>query len=184
MWRVLFLTCAMAFVAVGQVGAQRVESQPRQILVIDSDQLFSQSLFGQRAARDLELEGRDLAAENRSIEGTLAQEEQELTQQRSTMEAEAFRALADAFDQKVQDTRAQQLNKTKALNSEIDTQRVTFLNAAAPILQDLLREAGASVLLERRNVVLSMSAADITAIAIARIDSVLGNGSQPATSGD
>ena len=101
------------------------------------------------------------------------------------MNAENFRVLADAFDEKVQGTRTEQLNKTKALNSQIDTQRVTFLNAAAPILQNLMREAGASVLMERRSVVLSMAAADITAAAIARIDSVLGNGSQPSeTSGD
>ena len=184
MWRALLLTCAMAFGATAQVSAQQTDTQPNQILIIDTDQLFNQSQFGQRAARDLELEGRVLASENRRIEGVLALEEQELTQQRATMTAEDFRILADAFDQKVQETRAQQLNKTKALNIQIDTQRVTFLNAAAPILQDLMLETGALVLLERRTVVLSMAAADITAAAIAQIDSVLGNGSQSATSGD
>ena len=184
MWRALLLTCAMAFGATAQVSAQQTDTQPNQILIIDTDQLFNQSQFGQRAARDLELERRVLASENRRIEGVLALEEQELTQQRATMTAEEFRVLADAFDQKVQETRAQQLNKTKALNIQIDTQRVTFLNAAAPILQDLMLETGALVLLERRTVVLSMAVADITAAAIAQIDSVLGNGSQSATSGD
>jgi Skp family chaperone for outer membrane proteins len=184
MWRALLLTCAMAFGATAQVSAQQTDTQPNQILIIDTDQLFNQSQFGQRVARELELEGRVLASENRSIEGALALEEQELTQQRATMTAKDFRVLADAFDQKVQETRAQQLNKTKALNIQIDTQRVTFLNAAAPILQDLMLETGALVLLERRTVVLSMAAADITAAAIAQIDSVLGNGSQSATSGD
>jgi Skp family chaperone for outer membrane proteins len=184
MWRALLLTCAMAFGATAQVSAQQTEIQPSQILVIDTDQLFNQSQFGQRVARELELEGRVLASENRSIEGALALEEQELTQQRATMTAKDFRVLADAFDQKVQETRAQQLNKTKALNIQIDTQRVTFLNAAAPILHDLMLETGVLVLLERRTVVLPMAAADITAAAIAQIDSVLGNGSQSATSGD
>ena len=45
-------------------------------------------------------------------------------------------------------------------------------------------EVGATVLLERRNAVLSTTTADITAIAIAQIDGVLGDGSQPATSVD
>lgn len=184
MWRALLLTCVMTFGVVIQVSAQQTEAQPSQILVIDTDQLFNQSQFGQRVARELELEGRQLEIEFRSIEGALEQEEKELTQQRATMEAEEFRILADAFDQKVQDIRAQQLDRTKAYNSQIDTHRVTFLNAAAPILQDLMRDAGASVLLERRNVVLSMAVADITATAIAQIDNVLGNGSQPATTGD
>lgn len=185
MWRALILTCVLAFGANSQVYAQQADTQPSQILIIDTEQLFKLSQFGQRVAQELELEGRDLASENRLIEGALAKEEKELTQQRATMDAENFRVLADAFDEKVQGTRTEQLNKTKALNSKIDTQRVTFLNAAAPILQDLMRDAGASVLMERRSVVLSMAAVDITAAAIARIDSVLGNGSQPSeTSGD
>ena len=188
MWRAILLTCAMALGATAQVNAQQNEIQPtqipNQILVIDTDQLFNQSQFGQRVARELEFEGRVLASENRNIETALALEEKELTRQRADMDAEEFRVLADAFDQKVQYTREQQLNKNKALSSQIDTQRITFLNAAAPILQDLMRDAGAIVLLERRNVVLSMAAADITAAAITQIDSVLGNGSQPATTGD
>jgi Skp family chaperone for outer membrane proteins len=184
MWRALLLTCVMTFGVVMQVSAQQAEIQPSQILVIDTDQLFNQSQFGQRVARELELEGGQLETEFRSIEKALEQEEKELTQLRATMNAEEFRILADAFDQKVQDTRAEQLSRTKAYNSQIDVDRVTFLNAAAPILQELMQEAGASVLLERRTVVLSMAVADITAAAVAQIDSVLGNGSQPATTGD
>lgn len=168
----------------GQVNAQQSAVSQNQVLIIDTDQLFSQSQFGERVARELEMRGREIASENRRIEGELTQEEQDLTGQRALMQAEAFRALADEFDEKVQSTREQQLNKTKALNSQLETQRITFLNAAAPILRDLMRDANASVLLERRNVVLSAGAIDITASAIAQIDLVLGDGAQPATSGD
>ena len=100
------------------------------------------------------------------------------------MNAEKFRDLANEFDLKVQVTRDEQLSKAKSLSTQIETQRTTFLNAAAPILQALMLNVGASVLIERRNVVLSTNLADITAIAIAQIDAVLGDGSQPATSVD
>jgi Skp family chaperone for outer membrane proteins len=186
MWRAIILACAVALGATVQANAQTTQ-QPaaNQILVIDSEQLFNQSQFGRRVALDLETQGRVLAEENRRIEAELAEEEQELTQQRASLEPEEFRVLADAFDQKVQETRKKQLDKTKALNTEIDTQRLTFLNAAAPILQDLMREAGAAVLLERRNVVLSVASSDITLAAITRIDSVLGIRTRPPeTSGE
>ena len=75
MWRALILTCVLAFVANSQVYAQQVNSQPSQILIIDTDQLFKLSQFGQRVAQELELEGRVLASENRLIEGALAKEE-------------------------------------------------------------------------------------------------------------
>ena len=186
MWRTLILACALALGPTVQANAQATQlSISNNVLVIDSEQLFNQSLFGRRAALDVESEGRILAEENRRIESELADEEQELTLKRASMEPEAFRDLANAFDLKVQETRKQQLDKTRALNSKIDTQRLTFLNAAAPILEDLMREAGATVLLERRSVVLSAENADITAAAIARIDSVLGVETQsPETSGE
>lgn len=184
MWRALVLACMMVFSAITHAGAQQSENQPNQILVIDTDLLFNQSQFGQTLVRNVELEGRELATENRGIESELAEEEELLTELRATMEAAEFRVLADTFDQKVQATREQQLNKSKALSSKIDRQRVTFLNAAAPVLQALMREAGALVLLERRNVILSAATVDITTAAVAQIDSVLGDGTQPTISGD
>ena len=87
MWRALILTCVLAFGANLQVYAQQAISQPSQILIIDTDQLFKLSQFGQRVAQELELEGRVLASENRLIEGALAKEEKELTQQRAKMDA-------------------------------------------------------------------------------------------------
>ena len=184
MLRAFFLISAMAFGAVGPVSGQEVDFAAGRTLVIDTVQLFNQSKFGIRAARLLEAADTQLAAENKSKVFALAEEEKQLTALRATMNAEKFRDLADEFDLKVQVTREEQLSKAKSLSTQIETQRTTFLNAAAPILQALMLNVGASVLIERRNVVLSTNLADITAIAIAQIDAVLGDGSQPATSVD
>jgi hypothetical protein len=184
MLRAFFLICAMAFGAVGPVSGQEVDFAAGRTLVIDTMQLFNQSKFGIRAARLLEAADTQLAAENKSKVFALAEEEKQLTALRATMNAEKFRDLADEFDLKVQVTREEQLSKVKSLSTQIETQRTTFLNAAAPILQALMLNVGASVLIERRNVVLSTNLADITAIAISQIDAVLGDGSQLATSVD
>ncbi len=170
------LLVAMTLTVPG-IAAAQVQSP---ILTVDSERLYQASAFGKRAARELEERTNVLQAENRRIEAALAEEERALTDQRPTLTPEAFRALADAFDEKVQATRQRQDAKSRALTQQLEEDRIAFLNAAVPVLQTLMREAGAAVVLERRGVFLSATAIDITDDAIARIDAVIGDGSAEA----
>lgn len=147
------------------------------ILTIQPDRLFSESAFGQRVTRELEAEGAVLTAENRRIEAELRAEEQDLTQRRPSMEPEAFRALADAFDKKVQETRRTQDQKLREINQMGETARREFFVASLPILQGIMRDSGAGAILDNSSVFLSSEAADVTDLAITRIDAVLGDGS-------
>lgn len=140
------------------------------ILTIDSDMLYSESLYGKEATREIEALGAELAAENRRIEEELIEEERALTEQRADMDPLEFRAKADAFDKKVQDIRREQDAKTRELNRLLEERQVAFLNAAAPVLEQLMREAGAAVILERRSIFLSANAIDITQTAIGRLN--------------
>ncbi|WP_435659451.1 OmpH family outer membrane protein [Leisingera caerulea] len=146
------------------------------ILTIQPERLFSESAFGKRVEREMEAEGAVLTAENRRIEAELRREELELTERRSEMEPQAFRALADAFDQKVQDTRRRQEQKLREINQMGEEARREFISASLPVLQQILRETGAGAILDHASVFLSADAADITSLAIARIDAVLGDG--------
>ncbi|MCR8827290.1 OmpH family outer membrane protein [Pseudosulfitobacter koreensis] len=159
-----------------QPGPQQRGVVQSPILTVDTDRLYSQSAFGLRVAREIEERGAALATENRSIEAELAAEEQELTDRRKTMEPDAFRVLADAFDEKVQQTRRAQEAKGRELSQLLEKEQITFLNAAAPVLETLMRESNAAVILERSNVFLSANAIDITEAAITRIDTALGDG--------
>lgn len=140
--------------------------------------MFWDSAFGKRVAAETEARQAKLAAENRQIEAELAEEEEALTEQRATLEPAAFRALADAFDTKVQDTRAAQDTKLRAINEEVETAREAFLASAGPVLEQLMREAGAAVIIERRFVFVSVSAVEITEEAILRINDSLGDGEE------
>lgn len=152
------------------------------ILTIDSELLFEQSNYGRRTIEEIEALGARLATENRQIEDSLTREEKELTELRPTMDPAAFRALADAFDAKVQETRRRQEAKSRELNDSLEDRRVVFLNAAAPVLEQLMRDAGAAVVLEGRSVFISSNAVDITQIAIERLNLVLKDTGPPATS--
>jgi len=157
------------------------------VLTIDTERLFADSLFGRRVADDYRAATEALAAENRRIEAELTAEEQALTDRRPAMDPDAFRAEADAFDARVQAIRGEQDAKERALQDRLTAGRDAFLAAAAPVLGDLMRGAGASVILDRRSVFLALGAVDVTEEAIATIDAAIGTGEeegQPDEAGD
>ncbi|WP_146345344.1 OmpH family outer membrane protein [Phaeobacter marinintestinus] len=172
----LALILLTAFAATTSGVAQQLGVPNSAILTLESDRLFSRSAFGQRVATEIEADSAVLAAENRRIEAELSTEEQDLTDRRVEMEPEAFRALADAFDQKVQTNRQTQDAKARALNQRGEQARIEFLRAARPILETMMREAGASMIMERSSVFLSSNSTDITDLAIVRIDTMIGDG--------
>ncbi|WP_170606862.1 OmpH family outer membrane protein [Ruegeria arenilitoris] len=169
--------CILMTLAVVQPAfAQQLGLPQSGILTISSDRLFSESEFGKRVFQEIETEGAALAAENERIVEELSKEEKDLTEQRATLTAEEFRPLAEAFDEKVQSHREGQRAKLDALARRSEEARSTFTKLAEPILIGLLRDAGASMILERSYVFLSSDALDITDAAIDRIDTVIGDG--------
>lgn len=149
------------------------------ILTLDVDRLLAGTRYGRRLGEDLNRRREELAAENRRIEAELTAEEQSLTERRPTMEVEAFRAEAEAFDAKVQRIRSEQDAKEQALSDSVEQGRTEFLNAAQPVLAGLMIDSGAAVILQRRDVFLSASLVDITDEAIAAVDAQLGEGDGP-----
>lgn len=143
------------------------------VLTIDSERIFVESDFGRRVAEQIEAQSTALATENRQIEAALETEERELTEKRAELSPEDFRELANAFDEKVQEIRRAQADKGRAINTMLEDQREVFLNAAAPVLERLMRDAGAAVILERRSVFVSANAIDITDDAIALLNTTL-----------
>jgi Skp family chaperone for outer membrane proteins len=178
----LLLGCWGFLVSPGH--AQQLGTVRSPILTIESERLFAESAFGRRVAREIEAESAVLAAENRRIEAELTAEEKDLTERRPDMEAAAFRALADAFDEKVQSIRRTQDGKARVLAQRRDADRVVFLQTAAPVLELVMRDAGAGVILERASVFLSANATDVTDLAIERINAALGDGSATQTDSD
>jgi Skp family chaperone for outer membrane proteins len=184
-WRGIFLglTLALGLVAGGiWPGAALAQSLGRvvsPILTIDRDRLFTGSRYGQRVNRELEAASTAMAAETRKIEAGLEEEERTLTAQRATLAPDAFRALANAFDEKVQALRADRDATETNLRSQIEAAQLQFFEQVGPVLGAMLRERGAVMILDRRVILLTAADVDITDAAIARIDAVLGDGAAP-----
>ncbi|MGQ0565086.1 MAG: OmpH family outer membrane protein [Gemmobacter sp.] len=150
---------------------------PPPVLVINQDAMFEQSAFGRGAQARLEAASSALVAENREIEGALEAEERALTARRATLPPAEFRALAEAFNVKVEGIRKAQDTKSRSITRARDEDRQRFFAAAAPVLAEILRERRAVVVLDQSQVVLSLDRIDITAEAIARLDARIGSGS-------
>lgn len=148
------------------------------ILTIEIDRLYAESAYGQRVSESLEAEGAEITAQNRVIEADLIAEEKSLTETRAKVSPSEFRALADAFDEKVQNLRREQDAKARALGAQSDEHRRQFLALAEPVLAGLMQDAGAAVILDKRQVFLSAGVIDVTDTAIARIDQLIGDGAE------
>ncbi len=143
---------------------------PSPILTLDQEALFNGSRVAERIAAEIERQSAELSQENRRIEAELTAEELDLTEKRASMDPDAFRALADAFDEKVQAIRDEQDAKARELQRLSESERQNFLRRITPILGELVRERGAVVVLDRRTVFLSAESIDITREAIDRIN--------------
>lgn len=146
------------------------------VLLLRQDALFEQSAYGQASLARIEAANAALLAENRQIEAALEAEERDLTARRSMLPAAEFRALAEAFDAKVEGIRNAQEGKGRAISRSRDEDRQRFFSAVLPILAQIMRESGAAVILDDDAVILSFDRVDITAIAVARVDAAIGTG--------
>lgn len=157
-------------------GAQQPNNP--QILIIDSERLYFETLYGRRLARDLAEQAAEVQAENDQIVETLTQEERSLTLRRPSMTPEEFRAEADAFDEKVQEVRRARDAKNSELQTASAAARAEFEERVQGVIVDVMLERGALMVMDQRSVILSVRAANITDDLIVRIDAALGDGTR------
>lgn len=177
---------AVAFAALACLGISGLAGTPAtsqslgvvqsDILVLDPDRLFSQTRFGKRLNAQY-LEQRDeLIARNRRLETELESEEKALADLRTETTPEEFRALADAFDSKVQEIRRESDRAVRELERNRESAPVLFMRTVEPVLIEIMQEADGAIVLDIRSVLLRSNQVDITDLAIARIDQKIGDG--------
>lgn len=150
------------------------ELQSAALLTIDLDRLFVQSDFGRNAESGYNAARRDLAEENTRIAEQLRREELALAIARPDMEPADFQSEADAFDAKAQSLRQAQDAKEQAIEADFQAAREAFLSEVEPLLRELMEQAGAVAILDRRAVLLPSANIDITDRAILLINQRLG----------
>ncbi len=176
---VLMLTVTVTLTMPTVGSAQQAENR---IFTLSQDRLFTQSEFGQRMRREIKTRSTAIAIENRKIESELKVEEQTLTEQRASLVPAEFRVLADAFDKKVEAIRTEQAQKSLALNSFAETEQKRFFKLAFPVLIALVDELSAVAILDERSTIIASDKMNITALALARVNTAIGDGSKTTPS--
>lgn len=141
-----------------------------EILTVDTDFIFANSLYGVQIEQEFSAAAKVLITENGEIEARLTAEEKALTQERASLSLEDFRARAQAFDTHVQTLRDAQQVKETEVQAIRTTGRKAFQEVITPILAQIARDRGASVMFERQQVFLSAESIDITLIALDRVN--------------
>jgi len=161
--------------ALACLGPSLAQEQPlvSPILTLDQERLFEGSGVAARVSAEVAKRSRELAQENARIVEELGAEEVALTEQRADLEPDVFRAMADAFDEKVQRLRAEQDAKEVALQRLRDQEQQNFIRQITPVIAAIVRERGALIVIDRRAAILSADAIDVTDEAIARVKAAL-----------
>ena len=146
------------------------------LLALDSERLFSGSAFGKTVIARQEEDSRALIDENRRIEAALETEEKDLTTRRATMTRQEFTPLSEAFNQKVEGIRKAQEAKSRELSRRFEEDRQRFLEAARPVLGEVMVARGAVAVIDNRAVIVGFDNIDITDEAIARLDAAFAEG--------
>lgn len=139
-------------------------------LFINQERLLTDSQAGKAILAEEDRQRDVLRSEARALDRSFEQEERNLTEQRSTLPAEEFRALSDGFDARVVQARRDQDNRASQLAQEFDQRRRQFYAQVAPVLVQLMDRYGARAIFDEASVLLADQSLNITQAVIAEID--------------
>ncbi len=173
----LWLSISIPSVPVAQennVGETNVSS----VLTIDISRIARETKYGRRVFKDFENARSELIKNNTIIQNNLEAEEQSLVELRKTLPADEFRKLAVEFDERANSIRKERAELENTLFEMRDENINELLKLSVPILQEIMLSNNATIIVDRRNVVLSNPMIDITEKAIGLINNYLGDGTK------
>lgn len=172
------LAAAVACGAGGSVSAQTTAPEATEaqsgarsgILIFDRDKALRESLPARRIA-DAEREARAaLREELDQLRLDLEKEEAEITVLRESGPRDVFEERVRAFDRQVREARVESQRRGEAHQTRFTEARRRLAAALQPLLQEMLAEMGASIVVDARNVVAARPGSDLTAEIIRRVD--------------
>jgi outer membrane protein len=145
------------------------------ILVVDRQAILRLSRVGQDIVRQVNALTTSAESQFKAEKDSLQKEEQTLAQQGAILapdvraqKQKAFEGKVAAFQKKVQD-------RQSMIQGGVMNARRQVEAALGPILQGILAERGANILLDRQEVVLATVDIDVTKLTIQRLDQKLPN---------
>jgi len=167
------LKLALAALALSVTPALADPPQPK-IVVLDRAAILQFSKVGQDIAKQMQAYANQAKADLQSQGRALQAEGQALQQQVAILAPDVKQKRLDAFRAKEQSLQGAAQRKDDQLKAGFAQARQTMEQTLGPILQQLVKERGANLVLDKQAVVFSNSAGfDITGEAINRLNQKL-----------
>lgn len=171
-WRRDGARCALVLgLALALLGPIPVPAQPSTpILVLSRDQVLHESRAGKALAAAEERLTRAFQERVDAAKKQFEAEEAELARLRGTLPEAEFEQRTAAFDRKVRATRRESQRRAAELQTIFRKEREKLNRALVPILIAVLKDHGADIVLDSREILVARPGADITAEVIERFD--------------
>ncbi|MDE2466942.1 MAG: OmpH family outer membrane protein [Alphaproteobacteria bacterium] len=143
------------------------------ILVIDRAAILSQSKVGQDIARQVRAYTEAAEKEFKGESDALKRERTQLEQQAAILSADAKKQKLAAFQKQAEAFQAKVQHRQELIQGGVIKARQQVEQALGPILQGVMAERGANLLLDRNVVILGTVDVDVTPVVIARLNKKL-----------
>jgi Skp family chaperone for outer membrane proteins len=181
--KTIFKAAALAALALGSASAlpsaafaqAAAPAAQSSIIVVDMDRVGAESAAGKSGQTQLKAKVDSLQSRGKALADQLRGEEETLlkARQANTMAPEAFQAKVKDLQTKQNSARTELGNREQELQRSQAYVRQQIFNAVGPIIQTVMRERNASIVLTRDAALAVAPALDVTADVIRRLDAAL-----------
>ena len=143
------------------------------IAIVDLNLILSDSKAAKDATKQFDIIQKTTEDEMVSSDKKMLDERNKLIEQQSVIAPEAFELKAKDYEKKLQDYQSEKQLKLRKLEGALQNARNKILENVKPILEELSKELGVTVILEKNTVLLSASNMDITNDVIKKLNKKL-----------
>ena len=143
------------------------------IAIVDLNLILSDSKAAKNATKQFDEIQKDNEDEIIESKKKMLEERNKLIEQQSVIAPEAFELKAKDYEKKLQNYQVEKQNKLRKLEGVLQKARNEILESVKPILEELSKELGVTVILEKNSVLLSATNMDITENVIKKLNKEL-----------
>jgi len=143
------------------------------IAIVDLNLILLDSKAAKSATKQFESIQKSTEEEILKSDQSMLEERNKLIEQQSVIAPEAFEIKAANYEKQLQAYQAEKQNKLRNLEGSLQKARNTILESVKPILEELSKELGVTVILEKNSVLLSATNMDITENVIKKLNKEL-----------
>ena len=143
------------------------------VALFDKEALFRESAAGKDFRKQLEELRNKFQGDLAHQQEELKKKDQDLRNRQALLSAEAFEAERKKFEAEVQGAQGKFEERNRQIQAAIGNAEQEIFKATTPILGEIMRQKGATLLLDKAAVLISANDFDITSEVVKKLDGML-----------